>query len=167
MTFAKTDSKVLGYNQNSGMLYRTNNGLRQFALSKPRTPSWSAPQAEYVNETNERELLASMQDGTSDVVNPKGKTELPTLPNSDLSDGGFENRGRVVSQTNAKPINRLRLPQKTIDLVSGDTGALPTTKQQPPRGSTAAMSKFGSFLSGLSLDVKAPVKKGPTARRQY
>tara|TARA_R110002153_G_scaffold243418_1_gene398724 strand:- start:784 stop:1290 length:507 start_codon:yes stop_codon:yes gene_type:complete len=167
MTFASTDSKVLGYNNNSGMLYRTNNGLRQFAMTRARTPSWNSPSAEYVNPQNEKELLATMQDGNSDVVNPNGKTEIPTLPNADLSDGGFENRGRVVSQTDQKPINRLRLPEKVVDLVQGDTGGLPTTEQKAPRGQAQAVSKFGSFLSGLNLNVKAPVKKGPTARTQY
>ena len=166
MTFAKTDSKVLGYNNDSGMLYRTNNGLKQYALKNPRMPSWSAPQPEYVNEKNEAGLLEQMQDTSTDEINPNGRKDIATLPNSDLMDGGFENRGMVATQTDAKTVYRLRVPAKVVDLSTGDTGGLPTKEAQPPRGESQAMSQFGSFLNGLSLNIKPVVKRGPSARYQ-
>ena len=53
-------TKLTGYNNNSGVLHYTQNGLRQFAFKKNVIPAPGLDIDNYTNNKNEKELLDNM-----------------------------------------------------------------------------------------------------------
>ena len=65
-------SNINGRNNDSGLLYKSFNGLAQYKV-EPMFPKWSAPQAKYINLKNEKGLLDTMNDeGDGLVINKNG-----------------------------------------------------------------------------------------------
>lgn len=142
-------SNIQGYNNDSGLLYKTFNGLRQYKGDKKRFPSYKAPQAKYINQRNEKVLLKTMQDDTTDLVNKNGDERINDIPNSGLQDGGFKNKGYVEKQTDNKGINKLVITKEAKALARRNIRGLPTKKTKPTRGNNDAVNKFRSFLNSL------------------
>lgn len=142
-------SKINGYNNDSGLLYKTYNGLGQYRLKENLYPSYSNPQAKYINERNEEVLLETMNDDGTDFVNKDGNSRIKDLSNMDLQDGGFKNKGNVESQTSSKGINKLVITKEAKSLSRRNIIKLPTEKSQPTRGSQDVMNKFQTFLNSL------------------
>ena len=134
-------SNINGYNNDSGLMYKCYNGLPQYAV-KPMMPKWTAPQPTYINKRNERELLDTMNDDGTDMVNKNGDKKISKISNTDLDDGGFKNTGSVISQTDVKSINRLNITKKSKKLAQMDISGLPTINSQPPRSANETMIKF-------------------------
>lgn len=158
-------SNVQGFNNDSGLIYKTYNGLSQYKLKNNIYPSYSTPQAKYINEKNEKTLLETMNDDVSDMVNKNGKKKIKDISNSELQDGGFKNKGDVSKQT--KP-NRLTISKKARILASGAVDELPTEKSREARGTKETMSKFQSFLNSIKQDKSRDIKpESNRAKTQY
>jgi len=142
-------SNIQGFNDDSGLIYKTFNGLAQYKGDRNQYPSYSAPQPKYINERNEKELLETMQDDSTDLVNKNGNKRISDIPNVGLSDGGFKNKGNVENQTDTKSINKLNISAEVKALARRNIKRLPTEKSKPTRGSEEIMSKFKSFLDSL------------------
>jgi len=165
-------SNVNGYNNNSGLIYTQYNGLPQYVLKPNLQPKWTAPQPTYINEKNEKELLQTMHDNSTDMVNKNGDKKIKKIPNMDLDDGGFKNTGKVESQTNVKTINHLSITKKSKRLAQMNVRGLQTTKSQPPRNSNEIMRKFESFINSLPKDKfenktnKKPRERAKQSKRE-
>ena len=142
-------SNIQGFNNDSGLLYKTNNGLAQYKGDRNQYPSYSAPQPEYINKRNEKELLKTMQDDSTDLVNKNGDRRINDIPNVGLQDGGFKNKGNVENQTDTKTFNKLTISKEVRALARRNVAKLPTDKSKPTRGSQEVMGKFRSFLDSL------------------
>ena len=142
-------SNINGYNNDSGLIYRTFNGLAQYRGKEQQYPTSSNPQAKYINERNEKVLLETMNDDVSDRVNKNGDTRIKDLSNMNLQDGGFKNKGDVESQTDNKGIKKLIITKKARDLSRRNIRKLPTDKTKPARGTQEVMNKFNTFLNSL------------------
>lgn len=142
-------SNINGFNNDSGLIYKNYNGLAQYKGDRRQYPSYSAPQALYINERNEKELLETMRDDSTDLVNKNGDKRINDIPNVGLQDGGFKNKGNVEKQTDNKSINKLVISKEVKALARRNIKRLPTEKSKPTRGSQEIMSKFRSFLNSL------------------
>ena len=156
-------SNINGYNNNSGLIYTQYNGLPQYVVKPNLMPKWTAPQPIYINEKNEKELLKTMHDNSTDMVNKNGDKKIKKISNMDLNDGGFKNTDKVEQQT--KKNNRLTINKKSKQLAQMNVKGLPTTKSQPPRDSNEVMRKFESFIDSLPKDkFKNRTNKKPRDR---
>lgn len=142
-------SNIQGYNNDSGLIYKTFNGLAQYKGNRNLYPSYSAPEPKYINEKNEKELLETMMDDSTDLVNKNGDRRINDIPNVGLQDGGFKNKGNVENQTDNKTINKLTISKEVRALARRNIARLPTDKSKPTRGSQEVMNKFRSFLNSL------------------
>ena len=142
-------SNINGYNNDSGLIYKTFNGLSQYKGNVKRFPNYSNPQAKYINERNEEVLLETMNDDVTDLVNKDGDKRIKDLPNMDLQDGGFKNKGNVESQTDSKGIKKLVITKEAKALARRNIRKLPTVKTKPTRGSQEVITKFNTFLNSL------------------
>ena len=142
-------SKITGFNNDSGLLYKTYNGLEQYRLKENLYPSSSNPQAKYINKRNEKILLETMNDDVTDFVNKDGDSRIKDLSNINLQDGGFINKGDVDTQTDNKGINKLVITKEAKALARRNIRKLPTDKSKPARGDQEVMNKFQAFLNSL------------------
>ena len=141
-------SNINGFNNDSGLIYKNFNGLAQYKV-KNMYPSYSTPQAKYINKENEKELLETMRDNSSDLVNKDGDKRINDIPNVGLQDGGFKNKGNIETQTDEKGINKLIITKEAKALARRNIRKLPTDKTKPTRGSQEIMSKFRTFLNSM------------------
>ena len=58
--YSQVNGKVIGYNDDSGILYKTMNGLQQFALKSNIIPMEGLNIDNYQNKENEENLIESM-----------------------------------------------------------------------------------------------------------
>ena len=121
-------SQIRGANTQSGLLYRDMNGLRQYKAMQPLLPTSRnlTPQL-YTNTRNFGLLNKRMRDGLGDSL-PGGEEDIPELANRNLEDGGFRNRGKVMSQ--GKPV-RLNIPDKFEEVGGGDLSEMPLSREKP------------------------------------
>ena len=142
-------SQVRGYNKRSGILYNEMNGLRQFRSKDILYPRSVNATAMYENTRNTELLLSTMNDGKN-FFNKGGMSKIPDLPNSDLSDGGFKNRGNVKTQTKeSNPINKLVITKESKILAKKSIRKLPINPTKETTAQQKTLNKFNSFLSSL------------------
>ncbi len=121
-------SQIRGANTQSGLLYRDMNGLRQYKAMQPLLPiSPGLTPTLYTNRQNFGLLNKRMRDGLGDSL-PGGQEDIPELANRNLEDGGFRNRGKVMSQ--GRPV-RLNVPDKFEDIGSADLSEMPLSREKP------------------------------------
>lgn len=121
-------SQIRGANTQSGLLYREMNGLRQYKAMQPLLPiSPNLTPTLYSNPMNVKLLDKRMRDGLGDSV-PGGQEDIPAYKNRNLEDGGFRNRGKVMSQ--GKPV-RLNIPDKFEEIGGGDLSEMPLSREKP------------------------------------
>ena len=162
-------SQVRGYNIRSGVLYNEMNGLRQFRSKDILYPRNKNATAMYENTRNTELLLSTMNDGKS-FFNKGGMSKLPDLPNSDLSDGGFKNKGNVKTQTKEKnPINKLVISKEAKTLAKKSIRKLPINPTKETSAQQKTLNKFNSFLSSLNSIKKIPNAQNATSNlsKQY
>lgn len=156
-------SNINGSNNDSGLLYKSFNGLAQYKV-EPMFPKWSAPQAKYINLKNEKGLLDTMNDeGDGLVINKNGKTRPKDIPNSEIQDGGFKNVKPLMTQTKLDIIPNNNLGR----LATGDIVGLTTTPSQPPRGEVSEMKVFDNFLSKVDMGNFGPKIKYQAPRKRF
>jgi len=142
-------SNINGFNNDCGLIYKTYNGLSQYKGDRKQFPSYSAPEPLYINKRNEKELLETMRDKSTDLVNKDGDKRINDIPNIGLQDGGFKNKGNVEKQTDNKGINKLVITKEAKALARRNITKLPTDKTKPPRGNQDIMNKFRTFLNSM------------------
>jgi hypothetical protein len=153
-------SQVRGYNNRSGVLYNEINGLRQFRSKNILYPRSENATAMYENTRNTELLLSSMNDGKS-FFNKGGMSKFPDLPNRDLSDERFKNKGNVKTQTKEKnPINKLVISKEAKILAKKSVRNLPINKTTESTAQQKTLNKFNSFLNSLK---KIPNAKNATS----
>ena len=145
-------NKIRGYNNNSGLLYTVRgNGLNQYNQKDIQYPIWNAPQAKYINKRNEEELLETMRDGEEDF-NKDGNRKIENIPNLDLANGDFKNKGNVENQEDnlsvEKKYKKLIITKEAKQLARRNTGKLPIDEDKKKKENNT-LNKFKSFISSL------------------
>lgn len=136
-------SNLRGANNQSGLLYRSMNGLRQYRGNKPFLPINPTFNGNlYENPTNISFLEKTMRDGKTDGIKG-GKKKIADFRNVNLEDGGFRNIGETMTQTPKK--GGLKIPEKYKDLSKGEISGLPIQKEE--QMSKKEESQFSKFLS--------------------
>ena len=148
------NSKVRGYNDSSGILYNEMNGMRQYKSKEILYPRSSNIYPMYENTRNTELLLKTMNDGKS-FFNKGGLSKIPEIPNSDLSDGGFKNLGKVSTQDTKKP-KRIKVTKEAKRLSQGAISKLPITPEQRTSNEMKTLNKFNSFLQKLTRKPMKP-----------
>lgn len=151
-------SNVLGYNNSSGILYNEMNGMRQYKGKERLYPRDSNVYPMYENTRNVETLLKTMNDGKS-FFNKGGLSKIPELPNRNLEDGGFKNKGKVIEQDDQP--KRIKISKEAKRLASQAVSKLPITPEQRTTEEMKTLNKFNSFLS--KLNRKNMPKQGETA----
>ena len=155
-------SKVKGYNDRSGILYNEMNGLRQYKSKENLYPQYSNVHAMYENTKNVEALLRTGNDGKS-FFNKGGLSKIPEIPNNKLSDGGFKNKGKVISQDDQP--KRLTVTKEAKRLSAGAISKLPITPEQKTSEEMKTLNKFNKFISSLhkmpKMNYKNPDGKAP------
>ena len=158
-------SQVRGYNTRSGILYNEMNGLRQFRSKDILYPRSVNATAMYENTRNTELLLSTMNDGKS-FFNKGGLSKIPDLPNSDLSDGGFKDKGDVKTQTKeSNPINKLVITKEAKTLAKKSIRKLPINPTKETSAQQKTLNKFNSFLSSLNSIKKIPNVQNATSKQ--
>ena len=138
-----TLSNLRGSNNQSGLLYRSMNGLRQYQGDKPFLPINPVFNGNlYQNPTNINFLDKTMRDGKDDSVKG-GKKKIPDFRNVNLEDGGFLNRGNTMTQTPQG--GSLKIPEKYKKLSKGEISGLPIQKDEEM--TKQEKSQYSKFLS--------------------
>jgi len=158
-------SKLYGYNNNSGLIYRNFNGLAQYELSSPMLPISSNVYPQYINKRNEDVLLDTLNDDGTDLVNKQGNSEIKTIPNIDLSNGGFINKGKLEQQTDIKGYNKLVITKEAKALARRNIRKLPTEKSKVTKDVDKILNKFDSFLSRMEGSKFKKATAKPISRR--
>jgi len=149
-----SNSKVRGYNDRSGILYNEMNGLRQYKSKDILYPRSTNVYPMYKNIKNVETLLKTGNDGKS-FFNKGGLSKVPDLPNSKLEDGGFKNKGKVISEEqNPK---RIKVSKKAKMLSAQAISKLPITPEQKTSQEMKTLQKFNSFISALNKSNMPPV----------
>ena len=158
------NSKVRGYNDSSGILYNEMNGMRQYKSKEILYPRSSNVYPMYENTRNTELLLSTMNDGKS-FFNKGGLSKIPEVPNRDLQDGGFKNKGNVIEQNDGKKPKRITVTKEAKRLAAGAIQKLPITPEQRTTEEMKTLKKFNSFLSSLNRQ-KMPnqSEKAPNGR---
>ena len=157
-----SESKVLGYNNSSGILYNEMNGMRQYKSKERLYPRSSNVYPMYENTRNVETLLKTMNDGKS-FFNKGGLSKIPEIPNRDLEDGGFKNKGNVATQDD-RP-KRLTVSKEAKRLTAGAIQKLPITPEQKTTEDMKTLQKFNSFLSKMnSMSRPKQGQKAPNGR---
>jgi hypothetical protein len=143
-------SHVRGYNNASGLLYNTMNGLRQYQAKQHLYPIYSNPYPKYSNPQNVKDLLRTGRDNKV-YKNKGGKQNIPKLPNSRLEDGGFKNTGKTIEQE--RPA-RLKITKKAMQLAQSAVVDLPLQPETVTSEDKKMLNKFNSFLSNLGQGGK-------------
>jgi len=147
-------SNVRGYNNASGLLYNTMNGLRQYQAKQHLYPIYSNPYPMYSNPENVKDLLRTGRDGKI-YKNKDGKDKIPKIPNSNLQDGGFLNIQKTIEQENP---TRLKISKKAMQLSKSYQKGRKLSKSDindsPSETFTSEdkkmLNKFNSFLNKLN-----------------
>ena len=157
------NSRVRGYNDSSGILYNEMNGMRQYKSKEILYPRSSNVYPMYENTRNVEALLRTGNDGKS-FFNKGGLSKIPEVPNKDLQDGGFKNKGNVIAQDDGKP-KRITVTKEAKRLAAGSIQKLPITPEQRTTEEMKTLKKFNSFLSSLNRQ-KMPnqSEKAPNGR---
>ena len=142
-----SESKVLGYNNSSGILYNEMNGMRQYKAKERLYPRSSNVYPMYENTRNVETLLKTGNDGKS-FFNKGGLSKIPELPNRELEDGGFKNKGNVMEQDDTP--KRLTVTKEAKRLAAGAISKLPITPEQRTTEEMKTLQKFNSFLSKMN-----------------
>ena len=141
-------SQVRGYNNSSGILYNEMNGMRQYKSKDILYPRSTNVYPMYENTRNVETLLKTMNDGKS-FFNKGGLSKIPEVPNKDLQDGGFKNKGNVIAQDDGKP-KRITVTKEAKRLAAGSIQKLPITPEQRTTEEMKTLKKFNSFLASLN-----------------
>ena len=156
-------SKVRGSNNSSGILYNEMNGMRQYKSKEILYPRSRNIYPMYENTRNIETLLKTGNDGKS-FFNKGGLSKIPDIPNKDLEDGGFKNKGNVMNQSDGKT-KRIKVSKEAKLLASQAISKLPITPQQRTEKEQKTLNKFNSFLSSLnSMKMASQGQKNPNGR---